>query len=114
MVRPGRRPPLKTIAEGGALVGVRLRTLVGKLRQAFLELRRAGPQTIGLAFSRIFRCSVGLGLNLRLRVSLRRMGRATGNQKSNYNDQRTIHGLPHLRSRQVKSSNATGLQVRYG
>jgi hypothetical protein len=49
-----------------------------------------------------------------LRVSLRRMGRATGNQKSNYNDQRTIHGLPHLRSRQVKSSNTTGLQVRYG
>ena len=96
VVRPSRRPSLKTITEGRTLICVRLRTLVGKLRQAFFELIRAGLQTIGLAFGGIFRSSVRLGLSLRLRVGFRRMGRAAGNQKSNQNDQRTIHGLPHI------------------
>ena len=107
---PRRRPSLETTTERRTLICFRLRTLVGKLRQAFFELLRARLQAVGLAFGGIFRSCIRLGLSLRLRVGFRRVGRAAGNQKSNQNDQTNDTRLASHQRRQVKSSGSTGLQ----
>jgi hypothetical protein len=50
---PIRRPSLETVTERRTLICFRLRALVGQLRQAFIELFRAGLPTVGLAFGGI-------------------------------------------------------------
>jgi hypothetical protein len=68
------------------------------LREALFVFGIPRLQAVRLAFDGIFGGRLQLGLGLRLRVGFGRMSRAAGEEKSGQNDQRTMHGLPHIQT----------------
>jgi hypothetical protein len=93
-LRPRWRTALEPLPERRPTIGIRLRALVGQLRQAFFVFGIAGLQAVRLTFGGV----ASGAISLRLPCRLRRMAGAGAEKKGGRNQQPTIHDLPHAQT----------------